>query len=300
MKQLHSGIKRVEGVVGPLKGRPFVSLVAISLMAIVLLASLGIFFFTDGPGPVDTGNGGDEKGPLSMELTFLPQLLRSGMQDEVRGIVTDEEGRPVTDAVVSLNFSTDADDTYRTTSGPDGKFTLPFWSPSTEVNITSTFTVTSSKDGYGQRSVPLEIEIITPLDWTIMVYMSDCDLEKYALEDINEMEEIPSGPHLNLVVQLDRWESLSPKDDRSDGNWTTAKRFLIQQDDDPRSIGSLELDDIGEINTADPNELVNFATWAMDSYPADRYALVLWNHGSGIDGICWEQSMDEEDVITVK
>jgi len=300
MKQVHHGIKKVEGVVGPLKGRPFVSLVAITLMAVILFASIGIFFFMDGPDPVDTGHRGEEKGPLSMELTFLPQLLRSGMQDEVQGIVTDEEGRPVPDAVVSLNFSSDADDTYRTTSGPDGRFTIPFWSPSTETNITSSFTVTGSKDGYGQKSLPLEIEIITPLDWTIMVYMSDCDLEEYALKDINEMEEIPSGPHLNLVVQLDRWESPSPKDDRSDGNWTTAKRFLIQPDDDPKSIGSQELEDIGEINTADPAELVDFTTWAMDSYPADRYALVLWNHGSGIDGICWEQSMDEDDVITVQ
>ncbi|MGA1792765.1 MAG: clostripain-related cysteine peptidase [Thermoplasmatota archaeon] len=300
MKYVHPGIKRVEGVVGPLKGRPFVSLVAIGLMAVVLLASIGIFLFIEGPEPVDTGDPGSENGQLSLELTFLPQLLRSGMQEEVRGIVTDEEGRPVQDAVVSLNFSSDADDTYRTTSGPDGTFTLPFWSPSTEVNTTSRLTVMGTKDGFGQRTVPLEIEIITPLDWTIMVYMSDCDLEEFALEDINEMEGIPSGPHLNLVVQLDRWESLSPKDDRSDGNWTTTKRFLIRPDDDTRSIGSLELEDIGEINTADPAELVDFATWTMDSYPADRYALVLWNHGSGIDGICWEQSMDEEDVITVK
>jgi hypothetical protein len=113
------------------------------------------------------------------------------------------------------------------------------------------------------------------------------------------LEEIPLGPHLNVVVQLDRWESISPKDDETDGNWTTAKRFLIEPDDDPLSIGSNEVMDIGEINSGDPDELADFALWTKENYPADKYALILWNHGSGIDGICWEQSLEEEDVITI-
>jgi hypothetical protein len=50
---------------------------------------------------------------------------------------------------------------------------------------------------------------------------------------------------------------------------------------------------------SDPEELVDFATWAAESYPADKLALILWNHGSGTDGICWEQSKEEESVITI-
>ncbi len=39
--------------------------------------------------------------------------------------------------------------------------------------------------------------------------------------------------------------------------------------------------ELPETNTGDPACLVDFASWAIETYPAQRYALVLWNHGSG-------------------
>jgi cysteine peptidase C11 family protein len=299
MKGGHLGSRRLAGVIGPLKGKPIVSIISISAMAVILLASIGIFIAVDDPSPVITGNDPEDKGPLSLEITYIPQDLRAGMKDELKGIVKDDDGLVVQDATVSLNFTMDPDDTFRTTTGPDGSFILPFWSPEIDIDSNINFQVKTDKDGFVEEMVDLELEILSPLDWTFMIYMSDCDLETWALRDVNEMEEIPSGSHLNIVVQLDRWESKSPLDDISDGNWTTAKRFLIGPDDDPLSIGSQEIEDIGEINSGDPDELVDFALWSMDEYPADNYALILWNHGSGIDGICWEQSLEEEDVITI-
>ncbi|MBN1390885.1 MAG: hypothetical protein JXA22_09630 [Candidatus Thermoplasmatota archaeon] len=299
MGEHRSGKNRIISIFDPLKDRVVISLIAVGVMVILLLTSIGIFFI-DSPAGVDHGGGGSDNEKMGLEITYLPAELRSGMQQEIRGMITDDKGIPVPDALVTINFTNDPDDIYRTTSGPDGQFTLPFWSPETESDSTYDFDITGSKNGYDTKSIPLELEIVTPDDWTFMIYMSDCDLEEFALNDINEMESIPHGDHLNIIAQLDRWESLSPKDDRSDGNWTSARRYLIEPDSDTRSIGSRLLEELGEINTADPMELVDFATWAMEGYPADRYALVLWNHGSGIDGICWEQSMEEDDVITIK
>lgn len=135
--------------------------------------------------------------------------------------------------------------------------------------------------------------------WTFMVYISDCDLESFAITDINEMEAVGSSEYLNIVVQFDRWESESPSDDTSHGDWKTAKRFYITEDSDPYTMTSNELDDLGEINSGDPQELVKFAEWAMQTYPADRYFLDIWNHGSGIEGVAYEQSLDPYDVITI-
>ena len=300
MQEGHLGKSRFSGVIGPLKGKPLVSVISISIMAVILIASIGIFIAVDDPDPIDAGPDPESKGPLSLELTYMPQTLRAGMKEEMKGIVTDQDGIAVQDATVTINFTNDPNDTFRTTTGPNGLFTLPFWSPELEIDTNINFQVRTEKEGFQEKKVHMELEIQTPLDWTMMIYMSDCDLETWALRDINEMEEIPSGAHLNMVVQLDRWESKSAKDDRTDGNWTTAKRFKITPDDDPLSIGSEEILDLGEINSGDPDELVDFAAWTMENYPADRYALVLWNHGSGIDGICWEQSLEEEeDVITI-
>lgn len=299
MQDGHLGKSRFSGIIGPLKGKPLVSIISICIMAIILLASIGIFLALDDPRSVYTGPDPESKGPLSLEITSIPQQLKAGMKQEVKGIVTDQDGLVVQDATVTINFTNKPDETFRTTTDPNGVFTLPFWSPDIELPSNINFQVSTEKDGFKDERISMELEILTPPEWTIMIYMSDCDLETWALRDVNELEGIPSGPHLNIIVQLDRWESKSPKDDETDGNWTSAKRFLIETDDDPLSIGSQEVQDLGEINSGDPDELVDFALWGKENYPADKYALILWNHGSGIDGICWEQSQEEEDVITV-
>ncbi len=36
-----------------------------------------------------------------------------------------------------------------------------------------------------------------------------------------------------------------------------------------------------EVNTGDPNALRDFIVRSVQNYPADRYALVIWNHGTG-------------------
>lgn len=48
-----------------------------------------------------------------------------------------------------------------------------------------------------------------------------------------------------------------------------------------------------ETNTGDPAVLADFLQWAVANYPADRYMLVLWNHGGG----WWE---DEADARSCK
>jgi clostripain len=39
--------------------------------------------------------------------------------------------------------------------------------------------------------------------------------------------------------------------------------------------------DLGECNMGDPDTLRDFVDWAMTEFPADKYALILWNHGDG-------------------
>ncbi len=36
-----------------------------------------------------------------------------------------------------------------------------------------------------------------------------------------------------------------------------------------------------EVNTGDPAALLDFIVWATAAYPAEHYALILWNHGAG-------------------
>ena len=130
-------------------------------------------------------------------------------------------------------------------------------------------------------------------EWTFMTYISDSDLEYFAIEDMIEMERVGSTDKVNIVVQIDRWDGYDKPDwnDDSNGDWETAKRYLITKENKgDHVIGSTAIEDIGEINTGDPDELIEFVKWAQANYPAEHYALNIWNHGSGATGVAYEQS----------
>lgn len=115
-------------------------------------------------------------------------------------------------------------------------------------------------------------------EWTILVYMNgDNDLEPWALSDINEMEQVGSTAQVNLVVQLDR----SPDFAVDDGDWVGARRYLVQADSDKKSIGSPVLAELGDVDSGSSDTIAEFARWGLESFPAERVALVLWDHGTG-------------------
>ncbi|MGC9038183.1 MAG: clostripain-related cysteine peptidase [Roseiflexus sp.] len=135
--------------------------------------------------------------------------------------------------------------------------------------------------------------------WTVLVYLDgDNNLERDAVIDFNEMELVGSSDQVKIVVLFDRTGAAAPWDDDSNGNWETTKRFLVTQDDDPNTIRSQELDDLGELNMGDPQTLVDFAVWGMQTYPAERYALILWDHGASWAGIAFDDT-DGEDGINM-
>lgn len=132
--------------------------------------------------------------------------------------------------------------------------------------------------------------------WTFMVYLdADNNLESAGIDDMNEMEAIGSTDEVNIVVQFDRWRSSEDEDDETNGDWTDARRYLVQKDSDRNIIQSEELAILGEVNMGDPQTLIDFTTWSMDNYPAENYALVLWDHGGAFWGVCWDDTVPGQD-----
>jgi hypothetical protein len=121
-----------------------------------------------------------------------------------------------------------------------------------------------------------------PGSWLIMIYANADDeiLEEDIFTDINEAELVGSSEMVTLVAQLDRYEGAFS----GDGDWTGTKRFLITQDDDLTTIGSEELEDLGEANMADGATLTDFIVWAATTYPAEHYVLIMSDHGMGWPG----------------
>jgi hypothetical protein len=118
--------------------------------------------------------------------------------------------------------------------------------------------------------------------WTVMLYQDADDkvLEQDIYFDLNEAERAGSTDRVQIVAQMDRFRGGFA----GDGNWTGAKRFYIAKDEDLNRVGSKQIADLGEVNMSDPKILIDFVTWAMKSYPADRYVLILSDHGMGWPG----------------
>ncbi len=111
------------------------------------------------------------------------------------------------------------------------------------------------------------------------ILAADNDLEAAAIADIKEMERVGSRPgQVEIVVQVDRGAS----DDRPNGDWHTARRYYVTRGRSRRRITSTLLADLGDANTGDPRVLEDFLAFGVRAYPAERYALIIWNHGSGV------------------
>jgi hypothetical protein len=118
--------------------------------------------------------------------------------------------------------------------------------------------------------------------WLVMLYQDADDkiLEKDIYLDLNEAEKGGASDRVRVVAQLDRYSGGYT----GDGNWTGAKRFVVGADDDLGTIASREVGDLGEVNMSSGQTLVNFVTWAINDYPADKYVLIMSDHGMGWPG----------------
>jgi len=123
-------------------------------------------------------------------------------------------------------------------------------------------------------------------NWTFMVYLDgDNNLEEDCINIFLDLSSVGSTTNVNIIVQLDR---ISGEDDRF-GDWQDCNRFYVTKDLIPTDGNATE--HLGEVNMGDPNTLINFTNWAISSYPADKYCLVLSDHGSGcVHSVCIDET----------
>ena len=122
---------------------------------------------------------------------------------------------------------------------------------------------------------------------TLMIYMAaDDDLESYALANLKEIEKALIQ-EVNVLVLLDRSEGY----DETCGNWTDTRLFQVVHDaSDTSTISSRRIDcpalglsssEAAELDMANPSVLQKFIEFGRTSYKTEKYALIIWGHGSG-------------------
>ena len=110
--------------------------------------------------------------------------------------------------------------------------------------------------------------------YTVLVYLNGSDLEsdgRAATDDLKEMMAIGSQKNVNVIVETGGTKKWYTKGISNKAN----QRWIIQK-------GKMKLvKTVKKRNMGDPNTLKDFLTWGMKTYPADRYAVVFWDHGGG-------------------
>ena len=131
--------------------------------------------------------------------------------------------------------------------------------------------------------------------WLVMLYFNADDkvLEENILFDLNEAELVGSSQRVTIVSQLERYKGGYA----GDGNWSGARRFLVKQDNDLEHLHSELIEDLGEVDMGAIWTLVDFTTWATQTYPAQRRMLVISDHGGGWRGISWDDTPNEGSYL---
>lgn len=120
-----------------------------------------------------------------------------------------------------------------------------------------------------------------PKKWTVMVFVNaKNNLELAGLYNVNQMEKVGSSSDVNIVVDMGRMTGQDGDTDL-DGNWTGTRRIYVKKDNDEDHITSPVVSQAASEDMGDYKRVVDFVTWAKKNYPARRYMLILWDHGSG-------------------
>ena len=118
--------------------------------------------------------------------------------------------------------------------------------------------------------------------WTILVYLhADHNLDGSSVIDMQEMQKIGSSNTFNVVVQ---WDRLAV---------SGVQRGVVRQNKFD------VVQKMPELNSDDPKVLADFIAWGIQKYPAQRYGLIMWDHGGQWDGGFGGDETDKGDGISV-
>jgi hypothetical protein len=139
----------------------------------------------------------------------------------------------------------------------------------------------------------------TQADWTLMIYevADTVNIADEMIRNLAAFAALPSMPNVNVVALVDLPEKNDPGYPRATlpgvAPFTTAK-LLVLGDNKWN-----EVRDLGEVSMGRPDVLSGFIEEAADRYPADKYGLVLSDHGSGVAGGYYDTGPPGQAHLTI-
>ena len=152
-------------------------------------------------------------------------------------------------------------------------------------NVSGSGEVQASLTGTSLTSssaVTVQPFVVTHTKWTVLVYMNAAnDLFSDSTLNMNQMENVADNPDVRFVVQWKQSRSAFPS-----SSFDGVRRYLVKPDNSDAIASQLLQTDIKNgsnqpLDMGDPQTMKDFITWGKTNFPADRYVLVIWDHGNG-------------------
>ena len=175
---------------------------------------------------------------------------------------------------------------------------------------TTTITAKLSSDQTKQSSCKVTV-IEQELDeWTILLYLCGADLESggdyglsyggAATSDIQEILSVSGQPDdVNFVIQTGgaaKWKSTYNISKDYNQRYHVENKSLVK--DNNKVYDTYQ--GMGESST-----LQDFLEWGLETYPAKKTGVILWNHGGGLYGVCYDEkdgdgynSLTNDEVVS--
>ncbi len=139
-------------------------------------------------------------------------------------------------------------------------------------------------------------EATTP-KWTVMMYgAGNNNLDgannntSYIVQDLQDMEKVGSTGDLNIIAMV--------SSQRLAGG---AKYYKVEYypSENPDQISSTVLENKGTKDMSDPATLKEFMNYCKQNYPAERYLLLIDDHGAGWPGSCSDDLAGAGGMLTM-
>lgn len=127
--------------------------------------------------------------------------------------------------------------------------------------------------------------------WTILIYADgNNEMVDVIYKNMLDCEKIGSNEDVNVVMQI----GLINSDKYANKyTWCGVRRYYI------KGLSSYLIEDLGKTNMADPNNLYEFIKWGIESYAAEKYMLVLSDHGSNFIGCMTDLSLNVPYIMGI-
>jgi len=174
---------------------------------------------------------------------------------------------------------------------------------------TATITATTTDGGFTANCKLTVNEKGSQDEWTLLIYMCGSTLEtesanKYvegmpyskcglATCDIREIIDVPNKPDdVNIVLETGGAQTWTTNANGKYSNGYSISNQYIQRHhvENGKIVLDAGQDKIKNEYMGKQSVLQSFLEYGFNNYPADKTALILWNHGGGMQGACFNDT----------